>query len=255
MKLQGKSIIVTGSSMGIGEAAARRAVAEGAQVLIHGIEEGETKIVAESLGMPFCVGNLAQPQHCEEVVSVALAEFGKLHGLVNNAGVVWRNLIEETDATFFDSVMAINARAPLLLIRAALRELSNTRGYVVNIGSVNAYSGEPNLLAYSAAKGALMTMTRNLGDTLHREHGIKVNQINPGWVLSEGERKRKIDEGMAEDWFDNLSKDEVPSGRMITPEEIAVSIVHFLSDEFGPISGQVIELSQFPFIGRNAPKC
>ncbi|MCH2060314.1 MAG: SDR family oxidoreductase [Verrucomicrobiales bacterium] len=255
MKLQGKSIIVTGSSMGIGEATARRAVAEGARVLIHGIEPVETKEVAKTLGMPFCVGDLAEPRHCEELVSTAVEEFGQLHGLVNNAGVVWRNLIEETDAAFFDSVMAINARAPLLLIRAALSELGRTRGYVVNIGSVNAYSGEPNLLAYSAAKGALMTMTRNLGDTLHREHGIKVNQINPGWVLSEGERQRKIDEGMAEDWFDNLGRDEVPGGRMITPEEIAASVVHFLSDEFGPISGQVIELSQFPFIGRNAPKC
>ena len=105
------------------------------------------------------------------------------------------------------------------------------------------------------AKGALMTMTRNLGDTLHREHGIKVNQINPGWVLSEGERQRKIDEGMPDDWYETLGKEEAPSGRMITPEEIAATVVHFLSNEFGPISGQVVELSQFPFIGRNAPKC
>jgi NAD(P)-dependent dehydrogenase (short-subunit alcohol dehydrogenase family) len=157
MKLQGKSIIVTGSSMGIGEATARRAVAEGARVLIHGIEPADTEEVAKTLGMPFCVGDLAEPRHCEELVSTAVEEFGQLHGLVNNAGVVWRNLIEETDAAFFDSVMAINARAPLLLIRAALSELGRTRGYVVNIGSVNAYSGEPNLLAYSAAKGALMT--------------------------------------------------------------------------------------------------
>lgn len=255
MKLQGKSIIVTGSSMGIGEAIARRAVTEGAQVLIHGIESAETRKVAGSLGMPFCVGDLSEPQHCEDIVVRAVMEFGGLHGLVNNAGVVWRNQIEETDAAFFDSVMAINARAPLLLIRAALKELSVSNGFVVNIGSVNAYSGEPNLLAYSAAKGALMTMTRNLGDTLHREHGVKVNQINPGWVLSEGEKQRKIDEGMPNDWFDVLGKDEAPSGRMITPEEIAATVVHFLSDEFGPISGQVIELSQFPFIGRNSSKC
>ena len=100
-----------------------------------------------------------------------------------------------------------------------------------------------------------MTMTRNLGDTLHRDHGIKVNQINPGWVLSDAEKQRKIDEGMEEDWFEHLDKDEVPSGRMITTDEIASTAVHFLTEEFGPISGQVIELSQFPFIGRNAPKC
>ena len=105
MKLEGKSIIVTGSSMGIGEAIARRAVAEGGRVLIHGIESAETRKVAGSLGMPFCVGDLSEPQHCEDIVAMAVTEFGGLHGLVNNAGVVWRNLIEETDAAFFDSVI------------------------------------------------------------------------------------------------------------------------------------------------------
>ena len=129
---------------------------------------------AQSLGMPHCVGDLVSPDHCEEVVGSAISEFGQLHGLINNAGAVLRNLIEETDANFWDMVMNVNARAPLLLIREALEYLSASRGHVVNIGSVNAYSGEPNLLAYSASKGALMTMTRNLGDTLHRDHGIKV---------------------------------------------------------------------------------
>ena len=87
--------------MGIGEATARRAVAEGARGLIHGIEPVETEEVAKTLGMPFCVGDLAAPRHCEELVSTAVEEFGQLHGLVNNAGVVWRNLIEETDAAFY----------------------------------------------------------------------------------------------------------------------------------------------------------
>tara|TARA_Y100001960_G_C14719309_1_gene851497 strand:- start:979 stop:1746 length:768 start_codon:yes stop_codon:yes gene_type:complete len=255
MKLKDRSYIVTGSSMGIGESIARRIVKEGGRVLIHGLESEETQRVAQSLGMPYCVGDLVSPDHCEEVVKDAISEFGQLHGLINNAGAVLRNLIEETDADFWDLVMNVNARAPLLLIREALEYLSTSQGHVVNIGSVNAYSGEPNLLAYSASKGALMTMTRNLGDTLHRDHGIKVNQINPGWVLSDAEKQRKIDEGMEEDWFEHLDKDEVPSGRMITTDEIASTAVHFLTEEFGPISGQVIELSQFPFIGRNAPKC
>jgi len=241
--------------MGIGEAIARLAVAEGAKVLLHGIEDTCTQSVADSLQMPYCVGDVSDPQHCEDLVGAAVDSFGKLDGIVNNAGVVWRNLIEETDAKFWDSVMAINARAPLLITRAALPHLSATKGAVVNIGSVNAYSGEPNLLAYSAAKGALMTLTRNLGDTLHRDYGVRVNQVNPGWVLSEGERRRKIDEGMAEDWFENLDKTTAPSGRILQPEEIASTVVHFLTDGLGPVSGQVVELEQFPFIGRNPPKC
>ena len=241
--------------MGIGEAIARRIVKLNGRVLVHGLENDLTETVANSLGMPYIVGDLSLPSVCEGIIAKAMEEFGEIHGLVNNAGAVLRNLIEENDADFWDRVMNINARAPMLLIRAALKPLSVSKGYVVNIGSVNAYSGEPNLLAYSASKGALMTMTRNLGDTLHRDYGIKVNQINPGWVLSEGEKKRKIAEGMDDDWFSKLGKDEAPSGRMISPEDIAFTTVNFLTDQFGPISGQVIELSQFPFIGRNAPKC
>ena len=255
MNLEGKTYIVTGSSMGIGEAIARRIVKLNGRVLVHGLENDLTETVANSLGMPYIVGDLSLPSVCEGIIAKAMDEFGEIHGLVNNAGAVLRNLIEENDADFWDGVMNINARAPMLLIRAALKPLSVSKGYVVNIGSVNAYSGEPNLLAYSASKGALMTMTRNLGDTLHRDYGIKVNQINPGWVLSEGEKKRKIEEGMDDDWFSKLGKDEAPSGRMISPEDIAFTTVNFLTDQFGPISGQVIELSQFPFIGRNAPKC
>lgn len=255
MNLEGKTYIVTGSSMGIGEAIARRIAKLNGRVLVHGLENDLTETVANSLGMPYIVGDLSLPSVCEGIIAKAMEEFGEIHGLVNNAGAVLRNLIEENDADFWDRVMNINARAPMLLIRAALKPLSVSKGYVVNIGSVNAYSGEPNLLAYSASKGALMTMTRNLGDTLHRDYGIKVNQINPGWVLSEGEKKRKIAEGMDDDWFSKLGKDEAPSGRMISPEDIAFTTVNFLTDQFGPISGQVIELSQFPFIGRNAPKC
>lgn len=255
MNLEGKTYIITGSSMGIGEAIARRIVKLNGRALVHGLENDLTETVANSLGMPYIVGDLSLPSVCEGIIAKAMEEFGEIHGLVNNAGAVLRNLIEENDADFWDRVMNINARAPMLLIRAALKPLSVSKGYVVNIGSVNAYSGEPNLLAYSASKGALMTMTRNLGDTLHRDYGIKVNQINPGWVLSEGEKKRKIAEGMDDDWFSKLGKDEAPSGRMISPEDIAFTTVNFLTDQFGPISGQVIELSQFPFIGRNAPKC
>ncbi|MFT4547963.1 MAG: NAD(P)-dependent dehydrogenase (short-subunit alcohol dehydrogenase family) [Verrucomicrobiales bacterium] len=255
MRLKDKALIVTGSSTGIGEAIARAAVAEGAKVLVHGIEADMTAAVANDLGMPYSVGDVSDPAHCTALVDAAVSAFGRLDGLVNNAGVSWRNLLEDTDAAFWDSVMAINVRAPMLIIRAALPHLSSSGGAVVNIGSVNGYCGEPSFVAYSASKGALMTLTRNLGDTLNREHGVRVNQINPGWVLSEGERRKKVEEGMDADWFEKLDPISAPSGRILKPAEIASTVVHFLSDDFGPISGQVIELEQYPMIGRNPPKC
>jgi len=125
---------------------------------------------------------------------------------------------------------------------------------VLNIGSVNAYSGEPNLLPYSVSKGALMTMTRNLGDTLHREHGVRVNQINPGWVLTETETQRKRDHGLAEDWYKDIPAVYAPAGRILKPSEIANAALYWLEDESGPVSGQVVDIEQHPFIGRNPPK-
>jgi NAD(P)-dependent dehydrogenase (short-subunit alcohol dehydrogenase family) len=151
-------------------------------------------------------------------------------------------------------MLEVNTIAPFALIKAALPRLRETRGAVLNIGSVNAWSGEPNLLAYSVSKGALMTLTRNLGDTLMREDGVRVNQINPGWVLTEREAARKKADGLAEDWYRNVPRVYAPAGRILWPHEIAAAAVYWLGDESGPISGQVVDLEQHPFIGRNPPK-
>jgi len=114
--------------------------------------------------------------------------------------------------------------------------------------------GEPNLLAYSVSKGALMTMTKNLGDTLFREDGVRVNQINPGWVLTETEIKRKHEQGLPDDWYKNLNLVTAPAGRILLPAEIAAAAIYWLSDESSSISGQVIDIEQYPFAGRNPPK-
>ena len=168
MRLEGKVVLVTGSTTGIGEAIARRCVAEGARVLIHGRERDLGEKVAGSLGEAAAlhVDDLADPEAAPRLVEAALHAFGRLDALVNNAAWVERSTIETTDAAAFDKVIAINVRAPLLLIQAALPDLASARGAVLNIGSINAYSGEATLVAYSSTKGALMTLTRNLGDTL-----------------------------------------------------------------------------------------
>jgi len=81
-----------------------------------------------------------------------------------------------------------------------------------------------------------------------------VNQINPGWVLTENEARRKREHGLRDDWYTDLPKVFAPAGRILWPEEIAAAAVYWLADECGPISGQVVDLEQHPFIGRNPPK-
>jgi len=255
MRLANKCILVTGSTTGIGEAIARRCVAEGARVLIHGLERDLGERVAADLGKAAAlhIDDLADPQAPARIVAAALKAFGRIDAIVNNAAWIVRSNIETTDAALFDRAMAINVRAPLLLIRTALPHLKAAQGCVLNIGSVNAYCGEANQLAYAISKGALMTLTRNLADALGREK-VRLNQINPGWVLSPNEYKLKMSEGLPADWPDHPPPEFAPSGRIMAPETIATACVYWLSDESRPVSGSVLEINQYPMIGRNPIK-
>lgn len=257
MRLRDKVIIVTGSTTGIGKAIAHRCVSEGARVVIHGLEEDLGKAVLAEIGQEnaaLLIEDIASSGAAQNLVNVAVRRFGKIDAIVNNAAWVVSSGMETTDLAFLRRVLEVNTIAPFALIQAAFPLLKQTKGNVLNIGSVNAWSGEPNLLAYSVSKGALMTLTRNLGDTLHREAGVRVNQINPGWVLTEKEITRKAEQGLPHDWYKDIPDVFAPAGRILSPAEIAAAAVYWLSDESGPVSGQVMDLEQYPMLGRNPPK-
>ena len=257
MRLQNKVIIVTGSTMGIGKAIAQRCVAEGARVVLHGLEENLGRELLSSIGADNAalhITDVTSPGAPERLVNFALKNFGGIDALVNNAAWVVSSDINTTDLAFLRKVLEVNTIAPFALIRSALPHLKKNKGCVLNIGSVNAWGGEPNLLAYSISKGALMTMTRNLGDSLFRQAGVRINQINPGWVLTEKEIQRKKEHGLKEDWYTEIPELFAPAGKLLSPAEIASAAVYWLSDESGPVSGQVVDLEQYPLLGRNPPK-
>lgn len=260
MRLNEKVVLVTGSFTGIGKAIAAACLREGARVLLHGRNAGQGEATLrelEAMGpekVAMHVEDITLAGAPERMVASALGAFGRLDAIVNNAALVASSNIHTTDLELFRQVLETNTLAPFALIKAALPSLRKQKGCVLNIGSVNAWSGEPNLFAYSVSKGALMTLTRNLGDTLHREDGVRVNQLNVGWVLTEKEIERKKEHGLPEDWYTQLPRVYAPAGRILQPEEIAMAAVYWLADESGPISGQVVELEQHPMIGRNPPK-
>ena len=145
--------------------------------------------------------------------------------------------------------MAVNARAPMLLIRALLPALKESQGSVLNIGSILAWCGVDKLLAYSMSKGAMMTMTRNLADSLG-SHQVRVNQLNVGWTLTENEYEVMIQDGLPENWPDNLPPHAAPSGRILSPADISAAAVYWVGDESAPVSGTVAEMEQYPVLGR-----
>jgi NAD(P)-dependent dehydrogenase (short-subunit alcohol dehydrogenase family) len=255
MRLKDKVVIVTGSTTGIGRAIAERCVAEGARVLVHGRNVKEGAAVADGLRgqAVFHPDDLADPQSASRIVQAALTAFQRIDALVNNAAIVVRSNLGSTNAPFFNSVMAVNVRAPLLLVQAAFSELERNQGCVLNIGSVNAHSGEPDLLDYSISKGALQTLSRNLANA-HAASGVRFNHFNVGWVLTPNEDALQRKLGQPDDWAHHVPRQFAPSGRLIAPTEIAAAAVYWLSDESRPINGTVLELEQFSVYGRNLSK-
>jgi NAD(P)-dependent dehydrogenase (short-subunit alcohol dehydrogenase family) len=255
-RLKGKAVLVTGSTTGIGEGIARLFASQGASMIVHGIEESAaqqivTGIEAAGGTAAYVVGDLADPASCGRIVREAIKHFDRLDALVNNAADKTRDNIESTSSEMFDRIIAVNLRAPFLLIQAALPQFRKQgHGRALNIGSVNAYCGERELFSYSISKGGLMTLTRNVADAYGPE-GIRVNQLNVGWTLTPNEYELKRKEGLPDDWPAKVPKTFAPSGRLLSPEDVAWAAVYFISDEAALVNGAVVELEQFPMIGRN----
>lgn len=257
-RLSGQGALVTGAVRGVGAAIARRFAAEGARTLVHGLELGPAEELVGSIrasggDAAAVAGDLADPTVPERLAAQAIEILGHVDILVNNAALTTRSNLATTGADLFDEIMAVNVRAPLLLIRALFHHFRDIGGAtVLNIGSVNAYCGERDLLAYSISKGALTTMSRNLADA-HATEGIRVNHFNLGWVLTEREDELKRAEGFPAGWAEALPPSLAPSGSLQRPDEIAHFALAFV-ERSHRVNGAVVDLEQYPMIGHNPPK-
>jgi NAD(P)-dependent dehydrogenase (short-subunit alcohol dehydrogenase family) len=242
--------IVTGSSSGIGRGIADHFASLGARVVVHGLDEAEVLAARDRIrdtgGVATAiVANLSDVAACRRVVAFAVEQYGGVDVLVNNAGSVARGSIEEAPVELWDAIMAVNLRAPFICLQEAVKSMKTRGGgSIVNIGSVNAYIGEPKLGPYSVSKGGLMTLTRNAAASLNR-YRIRVNQLNVGWTLTEGEHRVKRAEGKGPEWLDEAVATR-PFGRLLTPHDIALAAAYFASDDSALITGAVTDLEQYP---------
>jgi NAD(P)-dependent dehydrogenase (short-subunit alcohol dehydrogenase family) len=248
--LSGKVALVTGASSGIGYGIAEHFAALGAAVALHGRTEADaaaavTRLQAAGHDSTALSADLRDVEACRRMVQAAIAWKGGLDVLVNNAGMVDRGYLEDAPVELWDDIMAVNLRAPFICLQEAVKSMkARGGGSIVNIGSVNAYVGAPKLGPYSVSKGGLMTMTRNAASALSR-HRIRVNQLNVGWTLTEGEEAVQRKQGTRADWLADAVA-MMPFGRLLTPREIAYAAAYFASDESALISGAVLDMEQTP---------
>jgi NAD(P)-dependent dehydrogenase (short-subunit alcohol dehydrogenase family) len=244
-RLDGKVVVVTGGTQGLGAAIARRAVALGAAgLVVCGRDERRGAAVADELGALFVAADLADPEAAPTVIGACDERFGRVDGLVNAAGLSTRGTLDDTTVELWDRLFAVNARAPFLLMQHAARLMrrSGTRGSIVNIITMASHGGEPVLTGYAASKGALATLTRNAGYQLQPD-GIRVNGLNIGWTATEGEHGVQTGTGQSEDWLAEADASR-PFGRLLRPADIAPMVTYLLSDAAEMVTGSVIDFDQ-----------
>ena len=249
-KLDGKVIIATGGTQGVGEAVALHAARAGAAgVVICGRQDERGRAVKakiEELGSPaeFVRADLSIPDECRNVVHRCEERFGRVDGLVNAAADTNRGTIDDTTVEFWDYQFAVNVRAPFLITQECVRLMKREKipGSIVNILSVAAYCGLEILCSYSATKGALSTFTKNIANAL-RPHRIRVNGVNLGWTDTPNEHVVQKKQGSPDDWLE-AGEARSPFGRLLKPDDVARLCMYLLSDDSGILTGSNIDYCQ-----------
>lgn len=249
-RLKGRVILVTGGTQGVGAAVALHAAREGAAgVVICGRQQDKGEDVArqiEGLGSSalYVPADLAIVDDCRAIVSRCDERFGRVDGLVNAAADTRRGTLEDMSVELWDRQFAVNIRAPFLLTQGCSRIMKREGlpGSIVNVISVVAYCGPPNLVGYSSTKGALATFTKNAANGL-REHRIRVNGINLGWTDTPAEHVVQKEEGSPANWL-QLAEARSTFGRLIKPDDVARLCLYLLSDDSGILTGSNIDYSQ-----------
>jgi len=257
LHLQGKVVLVTGSTQGIGRAIAGTLARAGAGGLLITGRDGKRgdAVAAElsAIGTPtiFVAADLGDPQAPVLLAQACIERFGRIDGLVNAAGLTDRASFLDASLDDWASLFAVNARAPFFLMQAAIADMRKRGqgGAIVNILSINAHCGSPELAVYSATKGALATLTKNAANA-HRFDRIRVNGINVGWTDTPAERVMQAETlGHGPGWLDAANAAQ-PFGRLLKPDDIANLAVFLLSDAAGPMTGALINQEQW-VIGAN----
>ena len=238
-RLDGRVVIVTGASRGIGAGTARAISESGGSVVLVARSGDDLATVAASLPGPsrVVVGAVEDPALPMQAVAAA-AEMGDLWGLVNNAGIspAYAPTAETSDEEW-EQILAVNLRAAAAFARAVLPAMvaAGTGGRIVNLSSIAAFAGLPNLVAYNATKAALDAMTRTMA-VEYGPAGITVNSLAPGTITTEMVRQMMdANPALAEKF---VSKTAI--GRVGSVDEAAWPIVFLLSDAAGFMTGQVM---------------
>ncbi len=238
MKLENKVALVTGGAQGIGRAIALLLVREGAKVAISDVnlarvQETSEEIQAQGKEALAVGGNVANAQEAEAMVQKTMEKFGRIDILVNNAGITRDQVLLRMKEEDWDSVLSVNLKGIFNCTKAALRPLLKQKGgKIINIASVTGQMGNAGQANYAASKAGVIGFTKSIARE-YASRNIQVNAVAPGFIDT------AMTQAIPQKDRDFLIQ-QIPAGRLGTPEDIAEAVVFLASPAADYITGQVL---------------
>lgn len=252
-RLNGKVIVISGGTKGVGKTISEEFAKEGAKVVIGGRDE-ESALksirIMKTYGSEgiFVHTDLEKVEDCKKLFDEAVKKFGKVDGFFNYAGVTPVSPLDTCDVDTFNSVMNINFRACFFCCQSAIKYMrENGGGSIVLTGSAHAWGGEKDRAAYACSKGVLLTLMEHISHNYAAEQ-IRCNYLTLGWTPTEGEVALRKSLGETESQLRNRAANVLPMGRMLERTDYVEALIYLMSDASSMMTGSTFRITAGEYI-------